>query len=526
MIKEEFISIKGHPRNFKHFKSLGYDIIVGSTCVVKTVDLMPGATTKITTICDYCSGETKNAFKDYFNYTKGMIEPFYCRKCNSIKNRMTSLKNWGVDNPMKSKVVKEILKKSLIDKYGVAHYSSTDEYKSKYKETCKERYGVENSFQVEEFKDKSKEKLRKKWGVDFFLQTDELRKWSKMKKELNTKNKFEELINIDYKIEEYTDEIFKLYHSACDKNILITKRLLSKRIESSAEVCTICNPINIQESYIEIEVKNFISSLGVYFESRSRKILNNKELDILIPDFNLAIEINGIYWHNELFKTKNYHLDKTRESSEKGYFLLHIWEDDWHNKKEIVKSIIRNRLSKIDNRIHGRKCQIKQVTTKEEKDFLNNNHIQGWASSQVKLGLFHDDKLVSLMTFGWRWTNGKKEMELIRFCNQINTSVIGASSKLFKYFVDNFEFDRIVSYSDLSLFDGKMYSNLGFERISLSEPNYFWVVDKVRRHRYNYSKKKLVKKGFDANKTEVKIMHEQGYYRVWGCGQWRWEWVK
>ena len=110
-------------------------------------------------------------------------------------------------------------------------------------------------------------------------------------------------------------------------------------------------------------------------------------------------------------------------------------------------------------------------------------------------------------------------MELIRFCNQINTSVIGASSKLFKYFVDNFEFDRIVSYSDLSLFDGKMYSNLGFERISLSEPNYFWVVDKVRRHRYNYSKKKLVKRGFDVNKTEVKIMHELGYFRVWGCGQ-------
>jgi hypothetical protein len=526
MIKEEFITINGHSRNLKHFKSLGYDISVGSPCQIKTIDLMPGTTTVITTICDFCSGETRNTFKDYFIYTKGLIEPFFCKKCNPIKNKKTSLDNWGVDNPMKSTIVRDKLKKSILDKYGVEHYSNTDEYKIKYKETCKEKYGVENSFQVEGYKEKSKSKIREKWGVDYYLQTKELRDHSKIVKEDKSKKRFEKLLSDEYIINEYTDETFKITHTICNKDLIITKSLLNKRVESGCIVCTICNPINIQESYIEMEIKSFINSLNIGVTSRDRKLLEDKELDIFLPDLNLAIEVNGIYWHNELFKSKNYHLDKTIKSQENGVFLMHIWEDDWLNKKEIVKSIIRNRLSKIDTKIPARKCQIRAVDTKQEKLFLNANHIQGWSSSQIKLGLYFGNELVSLMTFGWRWTNSKKEMELIRFCNKINTSVVGASSKLFKFFKDNYEFEKVISYSDYSIFDGSMYKNLGFNKVSLSEPNYFWVVDKVRRHRYNYSKKKLVARGFDKDKTEVRIMHEQGYYRVWGCGQWRWEWMK
>jgi hypothetical protein len=113
MIKEEYVTIKGHPRNIKHYLSKGYAIAVGKPCEVKTIDLISGTTTKITSICDYCSNETSNTFKDYFIYTEGLENPFYCQKCNSIKNKMTSIKNWGVDNPMKSDVVKNGLKESL-----------------------------------------------------------------------------------------------------------------------------------------------------------------------------------------------------------------------------------------------------------------------------------------------------------------------------------------------------------------------------------------------------------------------------
>lgn len=130
------------------------------------------------------------------------------------------------------------------------------------------------------------------------------------------------------------------------------------------------------------------------------------------------------------------------------------------------------------------------------------------------------------MTFGYRFTNSKKEYELIRFCNKIGFSVIGASSKLFKYFLNNFDFNRVISYSDISMFTGGMYEKLNFKYISTSEPNYFWIVNGVRRHRFNYNKKKLIKDGFDGAKTEVEIMHERGYYRIWGCGQKRWVYEK
>ena len=126
------------------------------------------------------------------------------------------------------------------------------------------------------------------------------------------------------------------------------------------------------------------------------------------------------------------------------------------------------------------------------------------------------------MCFGWRSTNGKKEYELIRFCNKLFTSVTGAASKLFKYFIREYNIDQVISYSDISIFDGYLYKKLGFEYVRTSDINYWWVVKGIRRHRFGYNKKKLIKMGHDPLKTEVEIMHELGNYRIWGCGQEKW----
>ena len=176
----------------------------------------------------------------------------------------------------------------------------------------------------------------------------------------------------------------------------------------------------------------------------------------------------------------------------------------------------------MKEKIFARKCITKEVKSADARLFLDNNHIQGFSPSQTKLGLYFNDELISLMTFGWRYINGKKEYELIRFCNKINFSVIGSASKLFNYFLKNNYIKEIISYADISLFNGGLYETLGFIKSHLSEPNYFWVVDGIRKHRFNYNKKLLIKEGFDPNKTEVEIMHERGYYRVFSCGQEKW----
>jgi hypothetical protein len=130
------------------------------------------------------------------------------------------------------------------------------------------------------------------------------------------------------------------------------------------------------------------------------------------------------------------------------------------------------------------------------------------------------------MSFGYRSINGKREFELVRFCNKINISVVGSANKLFTYFLKNNEADTIITYADISMFSGSVYEKMGFEFIKHSGVNYWWVVNGVRRHRFSFTKSKLVKKGYDKALTEVEIMHSIGCFRIWGCGQDRWVYSK
>ena len=289
--------------------------------------------------------------------------------------------------------------------------------------------------------------------------------------------------------------------------------------------CPKCNRFNIKET----QVCDFIKSHTVECDLKTsdRIILNGKEIDIYLPKLKLGFEFNGLYWHSEIYKNRTYHLDKTKSCLDNGISLFHIWEDDWLYKQDIVKSMILNKLGKSD-KIYARKCEIKEVTdNKLIRDFLIKNHIQGFVGSKVKLGLFHNEELVSLMTFGGlRKSLGQSSedgsYELLRFCNKLNTSVIGGASKLFKYFLKNYKPKEIISYSDLSRSTGNMYKKIGFKLSHNSDPNYYYIIDGVRKHRFNFRKDRLVKEGNDPNLTEIEIMHQRGFYRIFDCGMQKW----
>jgi hypothetical protein len=527
MIKEKEIEIIGHPRNYLYYKELGYDLEIRKVFSVKVCDLMRGCAINITSICDKCGRETRNAFKDYYTYTNGLIDLFYCNKCKVLKSEETCLNTYGVRNPMQSDKVKNILKESILKKYGVDHYSKTDEYKVKFKNTCLEKYNKGNVFQIDFIKEKIKSNNLEKYGIPYSINETTIRKKSKLSKEQSTKDKYSDMLNEDYSIIKYEDNLFTIDHIKCSNTFLIDKHIFYNRISYNSIICTKCNPVGHQSSSIELELIEFIKDNNLIYIQKDRKKLKGLELDIYIPHLNIALEINGVYWHSELFKNEKYHLNKTNKCKEQGIQLTHIWEDDWKFKRNIIKSIILNKFNLIPNKLYARKCELKEVTDIGLiKSFLNNNHIQGYSPSTTKIGLFYNNELVSLMTFGLRFTNGKGEMELIRFCNKVNLNVIGSASKLFKYYCNNFDYKFITSYSDISMFSGKMYENLGFKYSHDSDPNYFWVVDGIRKHRFNYNKKKLIKMGYDASKSEVKIMHELGHYRIWGCGQKKWVYEK
>lgn len=283
----------------------------------------------------------------------------------------------------------------------------------------------------------------------------------------------------------------------------------------------------------ETEISNFIKeNYNKTILLNQRNILNNKELDIYLPDLKLAFEFNGLHWHSELYKDKNYHLDKTNECGKKGIHLIHIYEDDWTFKQDIVKSRILNLFGKSE-RIFARKTKIQEVSYKDSKEFLDMNHLQGNCISKIRLGLYYNNELISLMTFGklrknLNSTDKSNKYELLRFCNKINTYVVGGANKLFKHFVKEHNPHNVISYADRSWTmnnDKSLYNKLGFKFIHLTNPNYYYIVNKIRKNRFLFRKDILIKNGSPKNLTEHQIMFNQKIYRIYNSGNIKFEYI-
>lgn len=270
----------------------------------------------------------------------------------------------------------------------------------------------------------------------------------------------------------------------------------------------------------EQEIFEWLSGLGKT-QQRVRSILGGKELDILFEG-GVGVEYNGLYWHSEIHKHKDYHIQKTQLCEENGIQLIHIFEDEWVLHPNKVKSLISSKIGK-GNRIFARKTIVAEVDNKQYKKFCEKNHMQSYAVASVRLGLYHNTELVAVMSFSkLRNCNNSKgndgEFEMIRFCNKLNTNVVGGASKLMKFFERNFDPVSVLSYANLRYSKGVLYEKLGFIKVSQTNPNYFWCKGLQREHRYNHTKHKLVERGYDPNKTEIQIMHDLGYFRVFDCG--------
>lgn len=286
-------------------------------------------------------------------------------------------------------------------------------------------------------------------------------------------------------------------------------------------------------SSYEIELTAFLREYLEYndISTSYRKFKDIKEIDIIINSKKVGIEINGLYWHSDIFKTKNYHLNKSQQLEKLGFRLIHIFEDEYLTKQDICKSMLLNSIGKSLKKIYARKCIVKTITHKEAEQFLLDNHIQGTCVSKFRYGLFYDNEIVAVMTFGKkRVCLGSKsandsEYELLRFCSAKYTNVIGGASKLFKYFIHHHNPKKIISYCDKRWGTGTVYGKLNFKKIKDTNPNYFYTKNGKRFNRFAFRKDILIKKGFDKNKTEAQIMKELGYHKIYDCGSIKFEWT-
>jgi len=265
----------------------------------------------------------------------------------------------------------------------------------------------------------------------------------------------------------------------------------------------------------ELELLAFIQdNYSGWIEEHNRSLLNGKELDIVLPDLGIAFEYNGVYWHSSDKISKWYHVDKTDACKNEGYMLIHIFEDMWKTKQDIVKSRIRSLLGST-TKIYARNCIIKEVET--IKEFLDTNHLQGYCPSSINLGLYYFDELVALMTFGKPRFSSNYAYELMRYCSILDVTIVGGASKLLKFF-RRYHVGSIVSYSNKAWGFGNMYEKLGFTLLHTSEPNYRYYKGTKSLSRMECQKHKLVEQGYDSNLTEEQIMKKRGYYKVYDAG--------
>ena len=268
-------------------------------------------------------------------------------------------------------------------------------------------------------------------------------------------------------------------------------------------------------SRVEDEIFKFIKSIyhgKVIHDDRS--LIKPLELDIYIPDKKVAIEYNSVYYHSQL--GKEYHLMKTEKCLENGVRLIHIFEWEWLNNRDICESIIKSALGIYDDIIYARKCSIKEVPSHEARQFLDINHIQGKINSSYRLGLYFNDELVQLICLG-KSRFKKDEIELLRMCTKLNTQVIGGFSRL----IHHIPYMTIISYLDRSKFDGNGYKKVGFEVVSKSSPSWFYIKNDKVMNRISAQKHKLQKllgDKFDSNKTESQNMIDNGWLQVYDCG--------
>jgi predicted nucleic acid-binding Zn ribbon protein len=477
-----------------------------------------------------------------------------CREINAKKysqlkvekHKKTLIDRYGVDNIRNIPGIIDKSKDTMLQKYGsLVSDKAREKIKSrvenlntKGRKTLKEKYGVDNPGQLPTHREKSKETLLKNYGVDNYFLSDEFKAF-KENRRFEKYNNFcpasIEILNIESneekeKIFNNPNKIIIFKCTECNTDDHLPSETLKWRIRTTGTCCSKCGGISKSGSLKENQIANFIEQELLLDIKKNARILDGGlEIDIYIPSLQLGIEFDGLFWHNDLRIDKKYHINKTKLAAKQGIKLIHIFEDEWDHKQDIVKSRLRVLTNKIENVIYARNCVIKEINSKEEKSFLNENHIQGWSRSSIKLGLFYNNQLISVMTFSApnKSKGQRKEnnfWELLRFCSIKNTIVVGSANKLFSYFIKNYDPHKILSFADSRWSVGNLYNVLKFSKENDTPINYWYIDTKNTKRLHRFSLRKNIND--DQSITEYENRLNQGYLRIWDCGNSKWIWKK
>jgi len=498
-----------------------------------------------------------------------------------IKNKVkeTNLERYGVESYTQTEEYKQRTKQTCLDKYGVEHPAQNEVIKNKMKDqmskrteddwnktlekrkqTCLNKYNVEFPQSLDAVKQKTRETNLKKYGNETAIQSDELQakvkahnlekfgtEYSIGSAEIQEKIRKTNLEKYGYEYPFQSEELRKIMED--NRKETLKKKYgiehlmqLPEFKEKAKETCTekYGVPYNCLSKNCLNASYNTISKINLKFKKELDDNHINNELEYHIGIYgydlkcdNILIELNPTFTHNstktlkEFIKPKDkyYHINKTKEAIKNGFRCIHIW--DWDNQNKIVQSL------KNKEKLYARKLYVGKVAEDKCNEFLNTYHFQNSCRGQeIRLGLYYKDKLIQIMTFGKSRYNNHYQYELLRLCTNSNFIVIGGAEKLFKYFINSYHPNSIISYCDNSKFTGEVYTKIGMTLDDYGSP---------RRHWYNIDTKKhitealLLKRGYSQlhNDTEhhkgesnEELMLKAGYLEVYDCGQSTYVWHK
>lgn len=320
----------------------------------------------------------------------------------------------------------------------------------------------------------------------------------------------------------------------CGKEIVVDADKL-KRGQQSCD----CTDISHNGSKNEIEIKEYIKTIFTEEPIKDKSVLSGKEIDLYYQNKHIGIEYNGSIYHCSLGgifgdKDKYYHRDKFLLAKEKGIHLITIFDVDWDRNKDKIKMYLRSLFSK-NIKLYARKCIISIIDNNTANNFIARYHIQGSNKSlcKINLGLFYNDELVSVMSFGRKRLSKTEngEYELHRYCVKDNYTIIGGANKLLKYFEYIYKPISLLSYSDNDYFIGNIYERLGFTNLGQSTPRYYWYKnnieykrEKCRLNNLKIHYPELLKEAYDNNASnkEDYVMSKLGAVKVYRCGNTKW----
>ncbi len=414
------------------------------------------------------------------------------------KRKQTCLEKYGTDNPSKVDWIKKKKEKTSIENWGEKQPLAASQIRQKIKETNLEKYGTTAPAGNSLIQEKMKDTNLKKYGVSFFSQTE---KFKQEQSKLITLENGKEIPLKDWLIQ-------TKYKNTLPSQITINQWFFSIDKISEKQLIEKIDQFNSHKTYLE---HFFEKELNI-------KHFNKKPLELnklYRPDFKINdsvyVNIDGLYWHKENYRDKNYHYILRKEFENHNLRLLQFREDEIQSKLDVIKSIINNASGLISNKIYARNTTISEVSNKQAMIFLNENHLKGMKNAK-HIGLYDQSgNLVSILS----WKVYKNICKIERFCSLKNTLVIGGLSKLLSE-LEKRLFNKVNEYHywvDLRYGTGNQLKNFGYH-LSHEIIGFDWTDGKNCFNR-------LYCTASETN-SEKEIATKKNLYKIYDAGQRLW----